>query len=82
MIKQVRSRWKKSFRWCWSYKTCSKRNKQREEAISQYRAASRDDLVQKEQEQVDVFMLYLPKQLRWWRAWKWNERDNKWSWSN
>ena len=38
--------------------------KQREEAISQYRAASRDDLVQKEQEQVDVFMLYLPKQLR------------------
>ena len=34
-----------------------------EEAISQYRAASRDDLVQKEQEQVDVFMLYLPKQL-------------------
>ena len=38
--------------------------KQREEAISQYRAAGRDDLVQKEQEQVDVFMLYLPKQLR------------------
>ena len=37
--------------------------KQREEAISQYRAAGRDDLVQKEQEQVDVFMLYLPKQL-------------------
>ncbi|WP_141054563.1 GatB/YqeY domain-containing protein [Aliarcobacter cryaerophilus] len=37
--------------------------KQREEAISQYSAALRDDLVQKEQEQVDVFMLYLPKQL-------------------
>ncbi|MCT7549463.1 GatB/YqeY domain-containing protein [Aliarcobacter butzleri] len=37
--------------------------KQREEAIAQYSAASRDDLVQKEQEQVDVFMLYLPKQL-------------------
>ena len=37
--------------------------KQREEAITQYSAASRDDLVQKEQEQVDVFMLYLPKQL-------------------
>ena len=37
--------------------------KQREEAISQYSAAKRDDLVQKEQEQVDVFMLYLPKQL-------------------
>lgn len=37
--------------------------KQREEAIAQYSAVSRDDLVQKEQEQVDVFMLYLPKQL-------------------
>ncbi len=37
--------------------------KQREEAITQYKAAGRDDLVQKEQEQVDVFMLYLPKQL-------------------
>lgn len=37
--------------------------KQREEAIIQYKVASRDDLVQKEQEQVDVFMLYLPKQL-------------------
>ncbi|QKJ27434.1 GatB/YqeY domain-containing protein [Aliarcobacter cibarius] len=37
--------------------------KQREEAISQYSAAERDDLVQKEQDQVDVFMQYLPKQL-------------------
>ncbi|WP_418185745.1 GatB/YqeY domain-containing protein [Aliarcobacter vitoriensis] len=37
--------------------------KQREEAIAQYSAASRDDLVQKEQEQVDVFIQYLPKQL-------------------
>ena len=37
--------------------------KQREEAISQYKTASREDLVQKEQEQVDVFMLYLPAQL-------------------
>ena len=37
--------------------------KQREEAITQYKGAGRDDLVQKEQEQVDVFMLYLPKQL-------------------
>ena len=36
--------------------------KQREEAIAQYSAASRDDLVAKEQEQVDVFMLYLPTQ--------------------
>ena len=37
--------------------------KQREEAISQYRAASRTDLVEKEQSQIDVFMIYLPKQL-------------------
>jgi len=37
--------------------------KQREEAISQYSAASRDDLVQKEQEQIDIFMIYLPAQV-------------------
>ena len=37
--------------------------KQREEAISQYKDASRDDLVQKEQGQVDVFKEYLPKQI-------------------
>jgi uncharacterized protein YqeY len=37
--------------------------KQREEAISQYSAASRTDLVEKEQSQIDVFMIYLPKQL-------------------
>lgn len=37
--------------------------KQREEAVEQYKAASRDDLVQKEQEQIDIFMLYMPKQL-------------------
>ena len=37
--------------------------KQREEAIVQYKAASRDDLVQKEQEQIDIFMIYLPAQV-------------------
>ena len=37
--------------------------KQREEAISQYSAAYRTDLVEKEQSQIDVFMIYLPKQL-------------------
>lgn len=37
--------------------------KQREEAIVQYKTASRDDLVQIEQEQIDIFSLYLPKQL-------------------
>ncbi|HKM18839.1 MAG TPA: GatB/YqeY domain-containing protein [Aliarcobacter sp.] len=37
--------------------------KQREEAISQYSTAGRTDLVEKEQEQIDIFMLYLPKQI-------------------
>ena len=37
--------------------------KQREEAISQYKEASRDDLVGKEQEQIDIFALYLPTQV-------------------
>ena len=37
--------------------------KQREDAIEQYKSASRDDLVQLEQEQIDVFSTYLPKQL-------------------
>jgi uncharacterized protein len=36
--------------------------KQREEAIVQYKDASREDLIAKEQEQVDVFMIYLPTQ--------------------
>ncbi len=37
--------------------------KQREEAITQYKEAARDDLIQIEQEQIDIFSLYLPKQL-------------------
>ncbi|MFK2822037.1 GatB/YqeY domain-containing protein [Arcobacter sp. YIC-80] len=37
--------------------------KQREEAVTQYKEASRDDLAAKEQEQIDVFAQYLPKQL-------------------
>jgi len=37
--------------------------KQREEAITQFKEASRDDLVKKEQDQIDIFTLYLPKQL-------------------
>ncbi len=37
--------------------------KQREEAIAQYKEAGRDDLSQKEQQQIDIFSLYLPKQL-------------------
>ena len=37
--------------------------KQREEAVIQYTDASRDDLVEKEVEQINVFKLYLPQQL-------------------
>ena len=37
--------------------------KQREEAATQYKEASREDLQQKELEQVEVFKAYLPKQL-------------------
>ncbi len=37
--------------------------KQREEAIVQYKNASRDDLVAIESAQIDIFTLYLPKQL-------------------
>jgi len=37
--------------------------KQREEAIAQYKDASRDDLAKIEQDQIDVFMQYMPKQL-------------------
>ena len=37
--------------------------KKREESIVQYRDAQREDLVEKEQEQIDIFRLYLPKQL-------------------
>jgi uncharacterized protein YqeY len=37
--------------------------KQREEAIILFQEASRDDLVENEQNQIDIFNLYLPKQL-------------------
>lgn len=37
--------------------------KQRQEAVTQYKDASRDDLAEKEQEQIDIFSEYLPKQL-------------------
>ena len=37
--------------------------KQRQEAVTQYKDASRDDLAEKEQEQIDIFTEYLPKQL-------------------
>lgn len=37
--------------------------KQREEAVTQYKEASRDDLVAKEQEQIEIFRVYMPKQI-------------------
>ena len=37
--------------------------KQREEASIQYKDAGRDDLAQVEQEQIEVFKIYLPQQL-------------------
>lgn len=37
--------------------------KQREEAIVQFKEAQRVDLVENEQSQIDIFSLYLPKQL-------------------
>lgn len=37
--------------------------KTRNESIVQYKEAGRDDLIEKEQEQIDIFSLYLPKQL-------------------
>ncbi len=37
--------------------------KQRQEAVTQYGDAGRDDLVAKEQEQIDIFKGYMPQQL-------------------
>jgi len=37
--------------------------KQRVDAISQFKEAKREDLIAVEQEQIDIFNLYLPKQL-------------------
>ncbi len=37
--------------------------KTRTESISQYKSAGREDLVEKEQAEIDIFSVYLPKQL-------------------
>jgi len=37
--------------------------KQRVDAITQFKEASREDLIAVEQEQIDIFTIYLPKQL-------------------
>lgn len=63
MIKQIEVDERKELEDIDIVKLIQKGIKQREEAVEQYSAASRDDLVQKEQEQIDVFKEYLPKQL-------------------
>ncbi len=63
MIKQIEVDERKELNDSDIIKLIQKGIKQREEAISQYKDASRDDLVQKEQEQVEVFKEYLPTQI-------------------
>ena len=63
MIKQIEVDERKELEDADVLKLIQKGIKQREEAVSQYGEAGRDDLVQKEQEQIDVFREYMPKQL-------------------
>ena len=63
MIKQIEVDERKELDDSEILKLIQKGIKQREEAVTQYKEASRDDLVQKEQEQIDVFKEYMPKQL-------------------
>lgn len=63
MIKQIEVDERKDLNDDDVIKLIQKGIKQREESISQYKEASRDDLVEKEQNEVDVFREYLPKQL-------------------
>lgn len=63
MIKQIEVDERKELNDEEIVKLIQKGIKQREEAISQYKEVNREDLVQKEQEQIDIFELYLPKQL-------------------
>jgi len=44
-------------------KIIQKQVKSRNDSIEQYSKAQRDDLVAKEQEEIDVYEIYLPKQL-------------------
>jgi uncharacterized protein YqeY len=63
MIKQVEVDQRVSLNDDEVVKLIQKGVKQREDAIEQFKAGSRDDLVEKEQYQIDIFSLYLPKQL-------------------
>lgn len=63
MIKQIEVDERKELEDADVLKLIQKGIKQREEAVIQYKEANRDDLVQNEQEQIDVFKEYMPKQL-------------------
>lgn len=63
MIKQIEVDERKELTDSDILKLIQKGIKQREEAIVQYNNASRDDLVQKEQGQIDIFKDYLPEQI-------------------
>lgn len=63
MIKQIEVDERKELTDSDIIKLIQKGIKQRQESVNQYKEAGRDELVQKEQEQIDVFMEYLPKQL-------------------
>ena len=63
MIKQVEVDQRVSLNDDEVVKLIQKGVKQREDAIEQFKAGNRDDLVEKEQYQIDIFSSYLPKQL-------------------
>lgn len=63
MIKQIEVDERKDLNDEEVIKLIQKGIKQREDAIEQYKIANRDDLIQKEQSQIDIFAMYLPKQL-------------------
>jgi uncharacterized protein YqeY len=63
MIKQIEVDERKELTDSDILKLIQKGIKQREEAIIQYNNASRDDLVQKEQGQINIFKNYLPEQI-------------------
>lgn len=63
MIKQIEVDERKDLNDDEVIKLIQKGIKQREDAIEQYKIANRDDLIQKEQSQIDIFAMYLPKQL-------------------
>ncbi len=63
MIKQIEVDERKELNDSDIVKLIQKGIKQREEAIVQYANASREELVEKEQGQIDIFKQYLPEQV-------------------